>query len=64
MSIERTELANVEYRAKTGEALRDNAKIALAELGARMAQACAAGDIETVEIIKNYWRTRQTWRTQ
>ncbi len=58
MTIERTDLANTDFNARV------NAKVALAELGARMARASVEGDTETVDIIKDYWRTRQTWRNQ
>ena len=58
MTIERTDLANQEFNARL------DTTIALSELGARMAQASLNGDTETVDIIKDYWRTRQTWRYQ
>lgn len=56
MSIERTSLANEELNA------RINRQIDLANLGARLVQAVAEGDDEVVDQIKEYWRSRQTWR--
>jgi hypothetical protein len=58
MTIERTELANIEYREKTGELLG----LTMAELGAMMAEATFADDADTVERIKEQLRKKQTWR--
>lgn len=67
--IERTELANIEYRAKTGEVLREESvkldqKIDIYHLGSAMARASADRNQDLVELIKGYWRERQTWRNQ
>lgn len=64
MTTERTEVANLIAYTKTDEVLREEVEIALAELGARMARASVGGDTKTVDLIKGYWRTRQTWRYQ
>jgi len=64
MTTERTEVANLIAYTKTDEVLREEAEIALAELGARMERASVGGDTKTVDLIKEYWRTRQTWRYQ
>lgn len=60
MTIERTELANREYHAKTGEILNPT----MAELGALLAEASFSGDTETVERVKAQLRSKQTWRNQ
>lgn len=57
MTIERTELAVREYRAKTGEML-----MSFELLGAAMADAVARDDEDTVATIKNFMWSRQTWR--
>lgn len=58
MTIERTELAVHEYRAKTSEI------VGMVEwnLGAAMAEACALGDEDTVARIKAYLHGKQAWR--
>lgn len=59
MTIERTELAVREYRAKTGEVLAN-----FELLGAAMADAVARDDADTVARIKAFMWSKQVWRQQ
>lgn len=62
MTIERTDLANIEYRAKTGEILKESHDFA--SLGEAMAEAAFRGDTEAIERIKAIMRSKQAWRNQ
>lgn len=63
--IERTELANIEYRAKTGEVLGDIVNedgINMDLLASAFFRAVRTDQGMDIEAIKKYLWSKQTWR--
>lgn len=70
MSIERTELANQEFRATVGSLTAAQAAalnpdgVDMLNLGAAFFRAVSNGETADIETIKRYMRSKQTWRSE